>query len=67
MQKVTDFFDDMEDLELCLRDAFRQACSDFELDFTDSMNERLKQYGSRMVMSLKQANTLRRIAGWEEL
>lgn len=62
MSKVTDFFDDFEDV---LYIAGQKARGDWEEQFVADLTERFEEWGDRMYLSDRQAEVLRRITGDE--
>lgn len=63
---VLSHFDDETEFEECLNRADSATCGRKEMEFIDDLKEKWEEYGVRMFLSYKQADWLKKIAGWEE-
>ena len=63
---ILSWFEDIEAFERCLNLADSSSCGRKEMEFVDDMKEKYEEYDSRMYLSEKQADWLKKIAGWEE-
>jgi hypothetical protein len=63
---VLSHFDDAKEFEECLNSADAATCSRQESKFVDETRAKYEEWGVRMFFSHKQAEWLKRIAGWED-
>lgn len=62
--RASDLFDSEDALSLVISLARQRARSEWEKQFTTDMDDKFQQYGLEMFMSEKQADIVRRIAGF---
>jgi hypothetical protein len=63
---MLEHFEDEGEFERCLNLADAATCLQRESDFVDDLRAKYEEYGTRMFLSVKQADWLKRIAGWED-
>jgi hypothetical protein len=63
---ILSHFDDEEEFEECLNRADSATAGRKEMEFVDDLKEKWEEYRVSMFLSYKQAEWLKRIAGWED-